>query len=148
MAKCKQCGTELRNITGKMQKQFCGDAHRKAYKRAELKKSEAPASPLVDELRTVSTKLPTSDNLGHSFDYCQYCEGLLPVLQEPRKYPGTCYRCAIEQPTKAGHTLNNRLAFYSLEYTGNMTVMERLFYRPGQSNFVSKPGCACYGVLS
>lgn len=31
-------------------------------------------------------------------------------------------------------------------FTGKMTVMERLFYRPGQRNFVSLPGRACYGV--
>ncbi len=31
-------------------------------------------------------------------------------------------------------------------FTGNMTVMERLFYRPGQRNFVSLPGRACHGV--
>ena len=64
MANCKQCGAELRNITGKVQKQFCSDTHRKAYKRAELRKSEATARPSVDELRTNGTKLPTSDNSG------------------------------------------------------------------------------------
>lgn len=31
-------------------------------------------------------------------------------------------------------------------FTGKMTVMERLFYRPGQRNFVSLPSRACYGV--
>ncbi len=31
-------------------------------------------------------------------------------------------------------------------FTGKMTVMERLFYRPGQRNFVSLPGRACHGV--
>ena len=31
-------------------------------------------------------------------------------------------------------------------FTGSMTVMERLFYRPGQRNFVSLPGRACHGV--
>lgn len=28
-----------------------------------------------------------------------------------------------------------------------MTVMERLFYRPGQRDFVSLPGRACYGAI-
>lgn len=28
-----------------------------------------------------------------------------------------------------------------------MTIMERLFYRPGQTNFVSLPGRACYGAI-
>lgn len=63
MYRCKQCGVEIEVVKGKVQKQFCTDAHRKAYKRAELRKSEATAVPSVDELRTNSTKLSTSDNL-------------------------------------------------------------------------------------
>ncbi len=64
MAQCKQCGVEIKVVPGKVQKQFCGDAHRKAYKRAELRKSEVTGAPSVDELRTMGTKLSTSDNSG------------------------------------------------------------------------------------
>ena len=62
MAKCKQCGVELRIVPGKVRPVFCGDRCRKAAKRAELKKNEAVAGPSVDELRTNGAKLPTSDS--------------------------------------------------------------------------------------
>lgn len=65
MAKCKQCGVEIELVPGKVQRQFCSDVHRKAHKRAELRKSEATAASPVDELRTTDTKLPTPDNSGH-----------------------------------------------------------------------------------
>lgn len=63
MAKCKQCGTEIEVVAGKVQRQFCSDAHRKAYKRAKSKESESAVAPSVDELRTNDPKLPTSDSL-------------------------------------------------------------------------------------
>lgn len=64
MAECKQCGAELRNITGKVQKQFCSDNHRLAYKRAELKKSEVTGAPPVDKPRTINSKVTSDINLG------------------------------------------------------------------------------------
>lgn len=80
---------------------------------------------------------------------CKYCGKQLKfsILE-------CCYECALNQPSKVspaknGHTLSSRPA---LEFTGKMTVMERLFYRPvsqlkpGETNFVSLPGRACYGV--
>ena len=73
---------------------------------------------------------------------CQYCNTPLPALQKPRQYPGACYPCAIEQPSKSIASPSRP----PTEYTGRMTVMERLFYRPGEHNFVSLPGRACHGV--
>ena len=87
-------------------------------------------------------------------ELCRYCGTELPKLQKPRCYPGACYPCAIAQPSKqqpcatAGHTVSSR----PISESGHeLTVMERLFYRPahkpGEHNFVSLPGRACYGVF-
>ena len=79
---------------------------------------------------------------------CQYCGCGLPALQRPRQYPGSCYRCAMEQPAKS--VQSNGEQYYTPVFIGKMTIMEQLFYRPvlkpGQTNFVSLPGRACYGV--
>lgn len=58
IAICRHCGHRLELVPGKVQRQFCSDAHRKAYKRAELVKSEATGGPTVDEPRTVGTNQP------------------------------------------------------------------------------------------
>lgn len=34
-------------------------------------------------------------------DTCQYCGCDIPKLLKPRKYPGSCYPCAIAQPAPA-----------------------------------------------
>ncbi len=62
--RCKYCGKDLNNVPGKVKKQFCSDAHRKASKRLELGKSKATASPSVAELRTTGIKLTSDSNHG------------------------------------------------------------------------------------
>ena len=44
------------------------------------------------------------------------------------------------------HLFPDRYHATGVVFTLKMTVMERLFYRPGQCNFVSLPGRACHGV--
>ena len=79
-----------------------------------------------------------------NFEACRYCGQALPRLSRPRQYPGACYPCAIAQPSKPRDNILSSKP--TLHTTHKLTVMERLFYRSGQHNFVSLPGRACYGV--
>ncbi len=122
MAKCLYCG--VNEVKGKAK--TCSNRCRKALSRTVT--------------NNTNSKCDTSSVT--SLENCQYCGVSLPALQEPRQHPGACYPCAINQPTKVVVPPSRP----PTEFTGKMTVMERLFYRPGQRNFVSVPGRACHGV--
>ena len=127
MAKCMYC-SEKHDRKGK----YCSDV---CKQRDYRRRTVTPTVTVEPESVTVD---PTVTNP------CKYCGKQLEfaILE-------CCYKCAINRPASSvspardGHTLSSRPA---LEFTGKMTVMERLFYRPGQRNFVSLPGRACYGV--
>ncbi len=131
MAKCKQCGKEYE--AKRSTSVYCGPKCKQEFYRNRMN----PVVTVSPELVTLSKphRVTVTD-----LELCQYCSTSLPALQKPRQHPGACYPCAIRQPRKTvDHT-------YTLKHTDKMTVMERLFYRPGQRNFVSVPGRACHGV--
>lgn len=65
-------------------------------------------------------------------------EGMIQDINEVPKGEGITYENGgVTVPDKLG-PLNTK-GF-------RLTVMERLFYRPGRHNFVSLPGRACHGV--
>ena len=135
MTKCGYC-SEKHDRKGK----FCSDVcKQRDYRRRTV-------TPTVTESNrnvTVEAKSVTAN--ASVTNPCKYCGKQLEfaILE-------CCYKCAISRPDKpvspagAGHTLSS---WPVLEFTGKMTVMERLFYRSGQTNFVSLPGRACYGVV-
>ena len=129
--KCKQCNNEYK--AKRSTSKYCSAKCRKLAFQVDAKVS-VPANKPVS--------VP-------SLEQCRYCGRSLPALSRPRQYPGACYQCSIEQPGKGqppatdGHTASSMPALHT---DHKLTVMERLFYRPGQRNFVSLPGRACYGV--
>jgi hypothetical protein len=133
MSNCKQCGQEYE--VKRSTSHYCSPKCKQEYYRNRMKPVTVTPVTLKPESVTVSDSVTNP---------CKYCGKQLDyaILE-------CCYKCAISQPDKPvspakdGHTLSSRPA---LEFTGKMTVMDRLFYRPGQTNFVSLPGRACYGV--
>ena len=134
MAKCKNCGQDYKANGRSL---YCSPACKQTFYRNRMK-------PLIVTPVTIEPKRVTiATNVTNP---CKYCGKQLEyaILE-------CCYKCAIDRPAKPvspakdGHILSSRPA---LEFTGKMTVMERLFYRPqsGQTNFMSLPGRACYGV--
>lgn len=142
--KCLNCSVSIVSI-GTKPKKYCSDKCRKQYVRA-LK-----ANGINTEQTDKRTgNLQTDTDKRTSLEQCRYCGVDLPKLSRPRRSPGACYPCAIAQPSKPrDNSLSSQPAMHT---THSMTVMERLFYRPadqlkpGQYNFVSLPGRACYGV--
>ena len=142
MSKCVQCGKEY--IAKRSTSSYCSPKCKQEFYRNRMSKP-------VTVRESVTLKPVTVTNL----ELCQYCGELLPKLQNPRKYPGACYECAIKQPNKPvspaneGHILASRPA---LEFTGKMTAFEREHYKPaselkpGEYNPVSKPGDEHYGI--
>lgn len=132
MAKCKQCGQDYKANGRSL---YCSPACKQEFYRNRMRPPNV--TPVTIDAKPVTIAANVTNP-------CKYCGKQLEfaILE-------CCYKCAIERPTKLaspardGHILSSRPA---LEFTGKMTVMERLFYRQGQSNFVSKPDRACYGV--
>ncbi len=140
MANCKQCNKEYE---GKGRSLYCSTACKQEFYRNRMKEVcyDKPVPVTIRNAKPVTIA---------DLEKCQYCGQALPKLSRPRRYPGACYLCAIAQPSKPiDNTLSSQPALHT---THKMTVMERLFYRPivellpGQTNFVSLPGRACYGV--
>ena len=136
---CLQCKELMPESTGRRKKRYCSDACRMAFNRDTNKLKTEQNS------KANKTEQPKPNNL----ELCRYCGCDLPRLQLPRKYPGACYPCAMKAPPRLP---DRDLPLYDCK-DRSMTVMERLFYqpadklRPGEHNFVSLPGRACYGVF-
>ena len=132
MAKCMQCGQEYKANGRSL---YCSPACKQTFYRNRVANVTAKSVTIEPERVTIAANVTNP---------CKYCGKQLEyaILE-------CCYKCAISRPMKPvspakdGPTLSSRPP---LEFTGKMTVMERLFYRPGQTNFVSLPGRACYGV--
>jgi hypothetical protein len=133
-AECKHC---LQKYDAKRSTSlFCSPQCKQAFYRNRIK--PVTVTPVTLKPKSVTVTLTVTNP-------CKYCGKQLDfaILE-------CCYKCALEQPSKASSVLASRPA---LEFTGKMTVMERLFYRPahllkpGQTNFISLPGRACYGVV-
>ena len=127
--KCKQCNKEYEG------------------KRSTSKYCSAKCRKLAFQ---TDAKVSVPGNEQNAKELCQYCGADLPALSRPRRSPGACYPCAIAQLSKPrDNTLSSQPTLHT---SHKLTVMERLFYRPakdllpGQTNFVSLPGRACYGV--
>ncbi len=60
-----------------------------AYRNAKRNTSEA-VTP-----KGVTLKPTVTDH-----ELCRYCSELLPPLLKPRQHPGSCYSCAIKQPSR------------------------------------------------
>ena len=140
MSKCLQCGEEYESK--RSTSEYCSIKCKSAFYRNRMK----PDTVMLDTLK--------SDTVT-DLEKCRYCGIALRPLQNPRKYPGACYECAIKQPAKPvqpaneGHILASRPA---LEFTGKLTAFEREHYKPaselkpGEYNPVSKPGDEHYGI--
>ena len=50
------------------------------------------------------------------FELCRYCAKPLPALLKPRRWPGACYDCAIEQPRKPSVDSLGELVYAGSEY--------------------------------
>lgn len=140
IAECKQClsGYNAKRSTSL----FCSSKCKQEFYRNRIKPVTVTPVTLKPKPVTVSVSVTNP---------CKYCGKQLEyaILE-------CCYKCAIDQPAKSassakdGHILSSRPG---RELTGKMTVMERLFYRPAhllkpsETNFVSLPGRACYGVV-
>ncbi len=130
---CWNCGKLIPLSTGKRKRHYCNDACRISYRR---------------KTEQMVTKSKTEHSKPNNFEKCRYCGCDLPKLSMPRKYPGACLSCVMEQP---GKSPDRDLPVYDCK-DRKLTIMERLFYRPaselksGEHNFVSLPGRACYGV--
>ena len=86
---------------------------------------------------------------------CEYCLAEYDAKRSTSRFCGPkCKQAFYRNRMKPGVTLRDAKV---VTVTGKpksyqMTVMERLFYRPahllkpGETNFVSLPGRACYGV--
>lgn len=119
---CMNCGKDVPQTEGKRPKLYCNEACKKAVQR-KAKLIDNGTKPISGHNRTGISGQPVTD-----LEKCRYCGKSLPALQKPRRYPGACYGCAIEQPppiTK-DNTLSSRPA---LEFTGQMTPSERANYK-------------------
>lgn len=139
MAKCKQCGQgyDAKRSTSA----YCSPKCKQEFYRNRIKPATVTSVTIKSKPVTVSVSVTNP---------CKHCGKQLDfaILE-------CCYKCAIDRPSRSaspakdGHTLSSRPA---LEFTGKITVMERLFYRPvgqlkpGETNFVSLPGRACYST--
>lgn len=138
MAKCTQCGVEYESK--RSTSRFCGPKCKQAFYRNRMSKPGVTVVPPEDVSVTPNDVTVTLTNL----EKCRYCGVDLPKLQAPRKYPGSCYPCALKQPTKPGRTE------YEPHFTGIMTHYERENYRPANElhahefNPVSRPGDSHY----
>lgn len=138
MTKCKQCGKDYKANGRSL---YCSNSCKQEFYRNRM-------NNVTKESVTIRTKSVTIG--ANVTNPCKYCGKQLnfTVLE-------CCYDCALKQPSKSaspakdGHTLSSRPV---IEFTGKLTVTERLFYHPvselrkGETNFVSLPGRACYGV--
>ena len=135
MAKCMYC-SEKHDRKGK----YCSDVcKQRDYRRRTVTPTVTESNRNITvEAKSVTVDLTVTNP-------CKYCGKQLDyaILE-------CCYKCATSRPDQpvspanaAGHILSSRPA---LEFTGKMTVMERLFYLPGQTNFINLHGRACYGV--
>jgi len=150
MGICKQCNKEY--DAKRSTSLYCSaKCKQDSYRNKDKVVTVTPVTLSDNSVTLRNAKTVTVTNL----ELCQYCGKELPKLMEHRLSPGACLVCSIEQPNKPappaslGHTVSSTPISTS---THKLTVMERLFYRPadklmpGQHNFVSLPGRACYGV--
>ena len=133
MAKCGNCGVEYE--AKRSTSEYCGPKCKQAFYRNRCK-----ALSVTDVTVRPVTNVSVTD-----LEKCRYCGKSLPRLQEPRKYPGACYECAIKQPTPL--IKDNELSSHpAIEFTGQMTGYEREYYKPASElgpnelNPVSRPG--------
>jgi hypothetical protein len=134
MAKCKGCNQEYN--AKRSTSLYCSPKCRQGFYRNRMK--PVTVTPVTLKLKPVTVSVSVTNP-------CKYCGKQLEfaILE-------CCYKCAIDQPLKpVNNTLSSRPA---REFTGKLTIMERLFYRPahllksGERNFISLPGRVCYGV--
>jgi hypothetical protein len=145
--KCKQCNAEYE--AKRSTSLYCSPKCKQDFYRNRMTETVTLRAKSV----TLKNAKPVTVT---DLEKCQYCGTDLPKLQRPRRSVGDCYSCAIDQPSKPqpcaseGHTVSSTPIKDSCH---SLTVMERLFYRPasqlkpGEHNFVSLPGRACYGVF-
>lgn len=134
---CWNCAGLIPLSTGRRKRHYCNDACRMAYKR----KTE---QIVTEHSKPNKVKGGTCWCCGDVIDSrlvcCQDCAWSgKAAIRRAGAYPPLLTSRTPDQIEADLHTLRP---------TGNhkMTAMERLFYRPGQTNFVSLPGRACYGV--
>ena len=146
MAKCKQCGKEYKANGRSL---YCSPACKQTFYRNRLINVTAHRVTIDDNKPVTIAK-----------GKCWCCgKDIAPILV-------CCQDCAWSGKAAAKRAgvypslLTDRTPdqmetdLHTLRPTGNhrMTVMERLFYRPahqllpGETNFVSLPGRACYGI--
>lgn len=144
MAKCMYCSEQIESI-GTKPKKYCSDRCRMAYNRRTEQTNRQ--SKRTEQTNKVSggTCWCCGKDIAPILVCCQECAwsgkaaakraGAYPPLLTDRTPD------QMELDLQTARPTNHR-----------MTVMERLFYRPasqllpGETNFVSLPGRACYGV--
>ena len=99
MSKCVQCGKEYE--AKRSTSSYCS-----AKCKQEFYRNRITVTPVT--VKSVSVTDDTVKSFSVTdLEKCRYCGVLLPKLLKPRKYPGACYKCALEHPTKLeGHTTN------------------------------------------
>lgn len=145
MAKCMYCSEPVESI-GTKPKKYCSDRCRMAYKRR------------VEETNRKSKRTQQTNRVKGGTCWCcgKSIEPILVCCQECAwSGKAAAKRDGAYPPLLTNRTPNQMYTdLHTLKPTGNhkMTVMERLFYKPvdqllpGETNFVSLPGRACYGV--
>lgn len=150
MAKCKQCGTEYE--AKRSTSSYCGPKCKQEFYRNRIPKS-VTVSPESVTLRDAKSVTVTKGK-------CWCCGATIAKILVCCQECAWSGRAAAKRAGAYPPLLTDRTPdqmhtdLHTLRPTGNhkMTVMERLFYRPasqllsGQTNFVSLPGRACYGV--
>ncbi len=125
--KCLQCGVEYegRRSTSK----YCGANCKQDFYRNRM----SPVVTLTPESVTVKNAKSVTVKNGKCWCCGKSINSLLVCC-------GECSWTGRARATRRGEP-------ESSGGSHRLTVMERLFYRPGETNFVSLPGRACYGVF-
>ena len=145
MAKCMYC-SELVESIGTKPKKYCSDRCRKAYKRRVEQTDKITNGRMQTDKVKGGTCWCCGATIAKILVCCQECAWSGKAAAK---------RASIYPPLLTDRTPGQmETDLHALRPTGNhrMTVMERLFYRPahqllpGETNFVSLPGRACYGI--